>query len=246
MTTLSEQEFRVKSDQAIEQTRHALLPLADEEGFEVELHDGVLDLVFEEPTRPSSWCRPTRPSGRSGFPRWPEATSWRGRPSAMPSRSKEKRLPTFLPAWRVPFWVRPRRTFRRFQEECMTRLWKASVAVGVAAVMVACGGGSREEEAAKQLEKGAERCRRRLTRRRAAPNRWPRDSSRWPRASAPWPAPTRTPSPSILSASATSWACSPRALRGGRRASRPVSACRVPSTSRRPKCGSRRASPDSS
>lgn len=38
----------------------------------------------------------------------------------------------------------------------MTRLWKASVAVGVTALMVACGGGSREEEAAKQFEKGAE------------------------------------------------------------------------------------------
>lgn len=49
MTVLSEQEFRVRSDDAIQQTRRALLPLADAEGFEVELHDGVLDLVFEEP-----------------------------------------------------------------------------------------------------------------------------------------------------------------------------------------------------
>ena len=37
MTTLSEQEFRVKSDQALEAARQALLPLADSEGFEVEL-----------------------------------------------------------------------------------------------------------------------------------------------------------------------------------------------------------------
>lgn len=50
MTALSEQEFRVRSDEAIEQARRALLPLADAEGFEVELHDGVLDLVFEEPS----------------------------------------------------------------------------------------------------------------------------------------------------------------------------------------------------
>jgi frataxin-like iron-binding protein CyaY len=49
MTTLSEQEFRVKSDQALEGARQALLPLADAEGFEVELQNGVLDLVFEEP-----------------------------------------------------------------------------------------------------------------------------------------------------------------------------------------------------
>jgi len=46
---LSEQEFRVKSDEALSQARHQLLPLADEAGFEIELQNGVLDLVFEEP-----------------------------------------------------------------------------------------------------------------------------------------------------------------------------------------------------
>jgi iron donor protein CyaY len=49
MTTLSEQEFRVKSDEALEGARQALLPLADEQEFEVELQNGVLNLVFEEP-----------------------------------------------------------------------------------------------------------------------------------------------------------------------------------------------------
>src|SRR3712207_6284209 len=49
MTTLTEQEFRVRSDEALEQARRALLPLADAEGFEIELADGVLNLVFEEP-----------------------------------------------------------------------------------------------------------------------------------------------------------------------------------------------------
>ena len=49
MTTLSEQEFRVKSDDALQGARRALLPLADEQGFEVELQNGVLDVVFEEP-----------------------------------------------------------------------------------------------------------------------------------------------------------------------------------------------------
>ena len=49
MISLTEQEFRVKSDEAIEQARRALLPLADQEGFEVELQDGVLNLLFEEP-----------------------------------------------------------------------------------------------------------------------------------------------------------------------------------------------------
>ena len=46
---LSEQEFRVKSDQALTAARQKLLPLADQEGFELELQNGVLDLVFEEP-----------------------------------------------------------------------------------------------------------------------------------------------------------------------------------------------------
>jgi iron donor protein CyaY len=49
MTALTEQEFRVKSDEALESARRALLPLADNEGFEVELQNGVLQLVFEEP-----------------------------------------------------------------------------------------------------------------------------------------------------------------------------------------------------
>src|SRR5437867_7828954 len=49
MAVLSEQEFRVKSDEALDAARHALLPLADSEGFEIELQNGVLNLVFEEP-----------------------------------------------------------------------------------------------------------------------------------------------------------------------------------------------------
>jgi iron-sulfur cluster assembly protein CyaY len=49
MSSLTEQEFRVKSDEALESARRALLPLADSEGFEVELQNGVLNLVFEEP-----------------------------------------------------------------------------------------------------------------------------------------------------------------------------------------------------
>ena len=50
MTALSEQDFRIKADQALEQARHELLRLADEEDFEVELQNGVLQIVFEEPT----------------------------------------------------------------------------------------------------------------------------------------------------------------------------------------------------
>ena len=49
MAALTEQEFRVKSDEALESAQRALLPLADSEGFEVELQNGVLQVVFEEP-----------------------------------------------------------------------------------------------------------------------------------------------------------------------------------------------------
>jgi CyaY protein len=47
--SLSEQEFRLQADQSLEQLQRALLPLADEADFEVELQNGVLQVVFEEP-----------------------------------------------------------------------------------------------------------------------------------------------------------------------------------------------------
>jgi iron donor protein CyaY len=61
MPTLSEQEFRVKSDEALQQARRALLPLADAEGFEVEMQNGVLDLVFEEPSDAKFVVSPNAP-----------------------------------------------------------------------------------------------------------------------------------------------------------------------------------------
>ena len=61
MATISEQEFRVKSDEALEAARLALLPLADAEGFEVELQNGVLDVLFEEPTHTKFVVSPNAP-----------------------------------------------------------------------------------------------------------------------------------------------------------------------------------------
>jgi iron donor protein CyaY len=49
MPALSEQEFRLRSDEALDTLRRTLLTLADDEGFEIELQNGVLELVFEEP-----------------------------------------------------------------------------------------------------------------------------------------------------------------------------------------------------
>ena len=59
--SLTEQEFRVTSDQALDAARHALLPLADSEGFEVELQNGVLNLVFEEPSETKFVMSPNAP-----------------------------------------------------------------------------------------------------------------------------------------------------------------------------------------
>jgi len=61
MTVLTEQDFRVKSDAALESARRALLPLADSEGFEVELQGGVLNLVFEEPSETKFVVSPNAP-----------------------------------------------------------------------------------------------------------------------------------------------------------------------------------------
>lgn len=61
MAALTEQEFRVKADEALESARHALLPLADREGFEVELQNGVLNVVFEEPVETKFVVSPNAP-----------------------------------------------------------------------------------------------------------------------------------------------------------------------------------------
>ena len=47
--TLSDQEFRLQADHALEALQRALMPLADAEDFEVELQNGVLQVVFEDP-----------------------------------------------------------------------------------------------------------------------------------------------------------------------------------------------------
>ncbi len=61
MSALTEQEFRLKSDEAIEQTRRALMPLSDREGFEIELQEGTLNLVFEEPSEAKFVVSPNAP-----------------------------------------------------------------------------------------------------------------------------------------------------------------------------------------
>jgi CyaY protein len=58
---MTEQEFRLHADRAIEGVQRALLPLADEEGFEVELQNGVLQVIFEEPSPAKFVVSPNAP-----------------------------------------------------------------------------------------------------------------------------------------------------------------------------------------
>lgn len=61
MNSLNEQDFRVQSDLALEAARRALGPLADREGFEVELQNGVLNVIFEEPVEAKFVVSPNAP-----------------------------------------------------------------------------------------------------------------------------------------------------------------------------------------
>jgi CyaY protein len=58
---LTEQDFRLRADHALERAQGALLPLADEEGFEVELQNGVLQVIFEDPSPAKFVVSPNAP-----------------------------------------------------------------------------------------------------------------------------------------------------------------------------------------
>jgi iron donor protein CyaY len=58
---VTEQEFRLEADHALEQAQRALMPLADEAGFELELQNGVLQIVFEEPSATKFVVSPNAP-----------------------------------------------------------------------------------------------------------------------------------------------------------------------------------------
>src|SRR4030095_7636906 len=58
---MTEQEFRLHADRALEGTQSTLLSLADEEGFEVELQNGVLQVVFEDPSPAKFVVSPNAP-----------------------------------------------------------------------------------------------------------------------------------------------------------------------------------------
>ena len=58
---LTEQDFRLKADDALEDLQRTLLPLSDQEGFEVELQNGVLQIVFEDPAPAKFVVSPNAP-----------------------------------------------------------------------------------------------------------------------------------------------------------------------------------------
>ena len=61
MTTLTDQDFRLEADRALERLQHSLMPMADEHAFEVELQNGVLQLVFEDPSPAKFVVSPNAP-----------------------------------------------------------------------------------------------------------------------------------------------------------------------------------------
>jgi iron donor protein CyaY len=58
---MTEQEFRLQADRALEGVQRSLLPLADQEGFEVELQNGVLQVIFEDPSPAKFVVSPNAP-----------------------------------------------------------------------------------------------------------------------------------------------------------------------------------------
>ena len=58
---MTEQEFRLEADRAIENAQRALMPLSDQENFEVELQNGVLQVVFEDPAPSKFVVSPNAP-----------------------------------------------------------------------------------------------------------------------------------------------------------------------------------------
>ena len=58
---ITESQFRLEADRALERLQHSLLPLADAEGFEVELQNGVLQVVFDEPSPAKFVVSPNAP-----------------------------------------------------------------------------------------------------------------------------------------------------------------------------------------
>ena len=58
---MTDQEFRLRADESLEELQQHLLPLADENDLEIELNNGVLQLVFVEPAPAKFVVSPNAP-----------------------------------------------------------------------------------------------------------------------------------------------------------------------------------------
>jgi len=58
---LTEQEFHVRADAALEALMQTVGDLADREGFEIEQQGGVLNILFEEPSETRFVISPNTP-----------------------------------------------------------------------------------------------------------------------------------------------------------------------------------------
>jgi CyaY protein len=58
---VTEQEFRLRADQALDDLQQELLPLADEADLEIDHRNGVLQIVFEEPVSTKFVISPNAP-----------------------------------------------------------------------------------------------------------------------------------------------------------------------------------------
>lgn len=58
---LTEQDFRLRADEALESLERAVLPLCDEHEVEVERQNGVLQIIFESPTPSKFVASPNAP-----------------------------------------------------------------------------------------------------------------------------------------------------------------------------------------
>jgi iron donor protein CyaY len=96
--SLSEQEFRLEADRALEQLQRSLMPLADTEEFEVELQNGVLQIVFEDPAPAKFVISPNAPVRQI----WVSALSrsfklaWDGTAFALDGESLNALLPRLI------------------------------------------------------------------------------------------------------------------------------------------------------
>jgi frataxin-like iron-binding protein CyaY len=61
---LTDQQFRLLVDRAVEQVERSLAPLAESAGFDLELQNGVLNVVFEAPSAARFVISPNAPVRR--------------------------------------------------------------------------------------------------------------------------------------------------------------------------------------